>query len=450
MNRRQLTLLLSLLFLGCGSDNSAPTVDTAEQTASAELPLLSKTPHKDLQAELTLLIEQHATPGLLSGSGLDQSAPRARFASRSKVTNEQATVAAALNQAFPPISRPLVRGQLDEVYSGGPLSLSPVQLERGRDLLRKHSEAIDRFRRALADDRSFGLPLERGVLVNLEFLEPLEIGCRLEAIAAAAALAENLPANALPHLQVMLHAAQKLGRERNVTTRLAAANLRADALFVLRSIAAHNRVTRAIHTELLRLLSASAADWPHDAQAWIGDRAAGLLIYELVRNGQYLSLLPSEEVKRLEEQKIVNVTGRAVMRNIDADQLFYLRAMRQMIDACNRPYFERTTVLKQLRRELTETEQTADYPLVAATLLLDDFETAHRRQAEDLARFRACQLALTAALGQPIDALQQNPLTGRLYTFTRTPLSITITDSNTADPPLELPILPASLATTDG
>lgn len=448
MNLRQITLLVSLLCLGCGSDPSQPTILTAEQAAHAELPLLSKSPHQGLQAELSLVIQQCATPGLLSRqSGADQNAPRARLASRTKVAKQQATIAGALNQAFPPISRPLVRGQIDEVYAGGPLSLSPIQLERGRDLLRKHAEAIDRFRRALAGDQSFGLPLERGILVNLEFLEPLEVGCHLEAIAAADALAENLPARAIPHLQVMLHAAQKLSLEMNITTRLAAANLRADALFVLRAVAAHTRVTRDIHIELLRLLETHAADWPHDAQAWIGDRAAGLLIYELVRDGQYLSLLPADEVKRLEEQKIVNVTGRAVMRNIDADQLFYLRATRQMIDACNRPYFERTALLKQLRRDLTETEQTADYPLVAATLLLDDFETAHRRQAEDLARFRACQLALTAALDQPTDLLEQNPLTGRPYTLTHTPLAITITDiareGITDDPPIELPILPA-------
>jgi hypothetical protein len=165
-------------------------------------------------------------------------------------------------------------------------------------------------------------------------------------------------------------------------------------------------------------------------------------VYELVRDGRYLSLLSADEIRQLDEQRTARATAQAAARNIDEDQRYYLQAMRQLIDACRQPFCERTTVLENIRGELVAKEQTADYPLVAATLLLADFETAHRRQAEDMARCQAWLIALGTALGQPPPSVPTNPLTGSPYTIERTPLSVTVSGVLLGrDEPCVVPVL---------
>ena len=254
------------------------------------------------------------------------------------------------------------------------------------------------------------------------------MGCRLEAVAAAVKIADGEPAEALPHLRTLLTTARFLASEPNVTTRVAAANIRRDALAVLATIVAHDRCSADLHQELFDLLSAETSDWPADAHAWVGDRAAGLLTYELVREGHYLSLLAADEVQRLKSQQNLEATARAALRNIDADERFYLQAMRQLIDACEQPYCQRIEVLNAIRRDLRDQERSSDYPLVAGTLLMADFETAQRHQAEDLARCQAWLVALGAALGRESTAPVTNSLTGQPYRVDRTPLAVTVAE----------------------
>jgi hypothetical protein len=399
----------------------------------AELPGLSASPHRGLQEELSLVEQERGTPLAVSPAG-----------DSPEQAGNQDTAAAALSDAFPPISRSLLQGQLNEVYRGGPLALSPVQLERGRELVVRYAEGIDAFRLALPKEgQGFGVRMADGMLADLAFLEPLAIGCRLEATAAAARLADNRPDEAVPHLETMLRATRVLADEPNATTRVAAANLRANSLAVLRAIATHPEATRSTHEQLLAVLTKQTADWPDDARAWTGDRAGGLVVYELVRDGQYLALLTKDEAQALEERQMLRVTAKAVMRNLDEDELFYLQAMRQLIGSCQLPFAQREPVLRQIRNDLTTREATAGYPLLAGNILLVDFETGHRRQAEDLARCQAWTLALVAALGRTGESLPANPLTGRAYHIERTPLAVTVADIIPgADESCQVPILP--------
>ncbi|MDX1946900.1 MAG: hypothetical protein SFU86_15975 [Pirellulaceae bacterium] len=417
MGRSWLVLgAIGLAAAGCGPAKSPHPASTAGRNACAELPRTKAAPHRELQAELALVEQERGLPLQVDPTARDAPAD-----------TDELTPARLLIRAFPPFSRALVLGQLDEIYRGGPLALSPVQLERGRELLRRQAQAAHDFRQALpATGRGFGVRLADGVLADLEFLDPLAIGCRLEGVGAAVALADNRPDDALPHFEVMLRAARLLAAEPNVTMRVAAANIRGDALHVLSAIATHDQASRETHEQLFAVLALQTADWPDDARAWHGDRAAGLLVYELVRDGQYLSLLSQAEMKALEEQRIVRVTAKAVMRKLDDDELFYLRAMRQMLAACQQPYAERQEVLRQIRGELAARESSADYPLVAGTILLADFEHGHRRQAEDFARSQAWLLALGTALGREPAAPPINPLTGQPYAVEVTPLSVVV------------------------
>ncbi len=426
-------VIVAVACSGCGQA-AAPDPGTADgRLELAAWPGVSAAADSALQAELALVKQQRGLP-------LDLVPAAARRGG----SGTKSAAAEALDRAFPPLSRSLVRGPLDDIYTGGPLALSPVQIERGRELVRKYADASRKFRTVLPQEPGgFGSRLADGTLVDLGFLEPLDLGCRLEAVAAAVRIADGEPAQALPKLKTLLGTARLLAVEPNVTTRVAAANVRRDGLAVLAAIVAHEDCTADLHQQLFDMLSAETGHWPPDSGAWIGDRAAGLVIYELVREGHYLSLLPADEVEQLRSQQSLEATARAAVRNIDADERFYLQAMRQLIEACERPYYERRDALAAISRELRDKEQTSEYPLIAGSLLLADLETAHRRQAEDLARCQAWLVALGTALGRDApggasqvfgarhaerDGHVANPLTGAAYQIERTPLAVTVSD----------------------
>src|SRR5439155_15132199 len=110
---------------------------------------------------------------------------------------------------------------------------------------RRFAAGIEKWRTAIQlKQADFGLRFADGPLADLEFLDPLTVGCRLEEIAAADALADGRPQDALSQVENLLRAARLLTHVWNITTRIAAANLRADALEVMRTIANHPEVTR--------------------------------------------------------------------------------------------------------------------------------------------------------------------------------------------------------------
>jgi hypothetical protein len=410
---------------GQSSDAASPATD---RQRFAELVGLRSTPHAGLQAELALLESERMTP-LLMDADLAVARPPAESAkqSRHSFSDRPLTGIEAVRDAYPALSRSLVRGQLDKVYRGGPPRLSPVELERARELLLRYADNRRRFQAALAGDwPGCGVSVADGPTADCEFLEPLGLGCRMEALAVGDALADNRPDDALPFVATIFRAAQIVGDQWNVTLRVAAANLRSEALRVLSAVAEHPHATRETHERLLAMIDGQLETWPPDARAWTADRAGGLVVYELVRDGYYLSLLPHGEVKRLEEQGLLHSTGKAASRNIDADEFFYLTSMRQMIEACGRPYFERVAVLQAIRQDLEAREATAEYPLVAGQLLLADFEAAHRRQAEDLSRIIAWRVALAAAIGDESSAPPANPYTGQPLVVDVSPAEIRV------------------------
>jgi hypothetical protein len=413
-------LFVSSAVLGCArsGSESARAAPVKQLERYAELPGLSSSPHTGLKAELALLTQERATPLALDAH---QIAIRTQ-SSRTALSGRQ-----ALGEAIPAISRPLLKAQLDEVYRGGQLTLSPVQLERARQVLRRWTDDRARFEQALeACSGGLDLPVADGVLADLRFLEVLQLGCRLEALAAAEALAENQPEEAIVPLAVMLRAARILAKEWNITTRASAANLREDALHVLDAVANQHQATRETHERLLALLTRETSNWPPDAAAWIGDRATGLIVYELVRDGYYFSLLEPAELAQLREDGLLDATAKAVMRDLDGDQMFYLSAQRRIIESCRLPYFQRAPVLQELRLELAALERRADYPLIAGRLLLSDFESAHLRQAEDRARCQGWEVALAAACQKTPARTPTNPITGKPLQVRETPQQVRV------------------------
>ncbi|MBP89126.1 MAG: hypothetical protein CMJ64_20820 [Planctomycetaceae bacterium] len=133
----------------------------------------------------------------------------------------------------------------------------------------------------------------------------------------------------------------------------------------------------------------------------------------MIRNGYLLSLLTKEEISEYEKKVGLKELASVVRKNVDSDELFYLQAMRELIDACRQPFPERIEVFRQLDHDLGVLRNGESYPFVADQLLLVQIERTQRLQSVDRARCEAWRLALLLALGsEPAVGSNLNPLTG--------------------------------------
>ena len=148
----------------------------------------------------------------------------------------------------------------------------------------------------------------------------------------------------------------------------------------------------------------------------------------MIRNGYLLSLLTKEEISEYEKKVGLKELASVVRKNVDSDELFYLQAMRELIDACRQPFPERIEVFRQLDHDLGVLRNGESYPFVADQLLLVQIERTQRLQSVDRARCEAWRLALLLALGsEPAVGSNLNPLTGTVLQKTSPDLSAKFT-----------------------
>jgi hypothetical protein len=218
----------------------------------------------------------------------------------------------------------------------------------------------------------------------------------------------------------MLHISETLAAEQNVVCRGFAARQRSAALQVVEGVAQHPTATRQTQRQLAAMISQQLARWPSDAQAWIGDRAQGLHTYELIRDGYLLSLLTYDEIREYRDQVGIQELAQLVAANIDRDELFYLKTMREVVEACERPFYLRSKLFMQIESNLEVLRASGTYPFVADQLLFVELEQGHRVQALDRARCEAWRLALRIAADERPAQLPTNPLTGDTFVIDTT------------------------------
>ncbi|MFW6172105.1 MAG: hypothetical protein ACODAD_16585, partial [Planctomycetota bacterium] len=242
---------------------------------------------------------------------------------------------------------------------------------------------------------------------------------RLEAFCVADELGRGKPTAAMFALRTMLLIDARLSAVPRVAARRAAARLRAQAMSVAAALVDHPQCSSTLRRELLRVLEAQLDNWTPDRVTWVGDRAVGLHAYELVRDGQLLSVLTPREIARLENTGDLNAFCTAVENTVDEDEWFYLSTMRRVIDACEQPFFTRVDVLEKINQEADQLLDTQNAPLFATTVLLPDMARIHRLMAVDRARCEAWVMALRAAANEPVDRTAVNPVTGKPYDLVR-------------------------------
>jgi len=384
-------LVVLEVLVGAGCRRSTSEEASRRQIAEAfgRLPGLNAAPDPQLRAELARIVEEKATPELLA---------------RSEIPADQ-NAAEVLSGLFDPAE---VRSILDRsaaIFPPGEFKFSPTGLEKAIRFREEYEVQRQRARHALQRPSSkFPIQYEAGFAADVSFIDMVRISGRLEAFWAAESLAGDDVASAIESLEYMFRLAACLAAEKHATARLQAAFLREEALSVLQAIVEHPEISqpKITHEQLRRLaamVQGQLAAWTPDQHAWIGDRALGMHAYELVRAGRLMELLTEGELKQFAQEGILGDMPAAAERNVNQDELYYLEAMRKIIDACSRPYYERIEVLQSIREDLQRKRNSPEFPLVAGRLLLADMEKGHAIQARDRAQCEAWALALATAAG---------------------------------------------------
>lgn len=404
MARNRLTAIALFLaipmVIGCGQGGGLRSRDDWKPEDVGDLPGARRSSDSRLQAELARLDEEQLTPAALS---------------RGDIPPEE-NAAEALRDLFP---KSMLEGLQERSARyvpppGTPLDATTIE---GRDSFlsqyqRQQQQARAALERPAAD---FGLRPVQGFFSDQSLLETAVICARLEMIDALEHVSADDPAGALPPVGYALKWAQQLAAQKHLRARLEAAFLRSEILSVIHAMVHHPSADAAVHAELYRMLAEQLENWTPDADAWIGDRAIGLHTYEVIRAMRGSLLLGPEDMQILSEEGLLDQIVRPDLRQLDDDQVFYLSAMGEMIDACELPYFQRQATLQSLRSKLQSVRASDNFPVVAARMLLGDIEEGHEIQTRDRAACEAWAVALALAAGLPKPPYDINPLTGKPY-----------------------------------
>jgi hypothetical protein len=389
---------------GCRDGGSAqpPGVPSAESFGS--LPGLRETPDRELQAELARIVDEGGTPEQLAQNSIPP----------------ERNVAAGLQRLFLPRRVAATFEESSEIYPQGRFAFNPVRLQRAIEFHKKYDSQHQHAREALArTECSFGICYQDGFEADLGFVDVVRTCGRLEAFRAAEAIEQDDLLSAIEALGYMLRLAACLAAEKHVTCRSEGAFLRAEALAVLAAIVEHGSLAREHLAALSARLDEQLSRWPPDADAWIGDRALGMHAYEVVRAGRLVELLTPAEIDEFKREGILKDLPVAAQRTVNQDEIYYLRAMREIIDGCSRPFYARTEAFAAIRQDLQEKRNSPEFPIVAARLLLVAIENGQAIQAQDRAACEAWALALALAAGRQRSTSAVNPLTGQPYQVAR-------------------------------
>jgi hypothetical protein len=398
-SRHQCALLCALLLLigGCSPAAKPPTPLEQQVCKLVQLPGIRGSAHPQLATELQQVEAQQQLPAQLD-------------AAIAPGTYEPFVA------PFPDISRPTLQREVNALWPRVALRLEPGALQKAREQLQQQAPSRAQFQRAIQQTGARPqLRLTDALLAGDDWLDAIQVGCRLEGLAAADILAEHQPDAAVLPLERILRVARQLDREPHLNARLLAAELRADAAQVLHAIANHPATTITTLQRLQELLLAQLTAWPSDERILITERAHGLLVYELVRAGNYVQILPIDQRTDLQRKGILATSARAALADVDADELFYLRAMQLQITAAKAPYYQRLSTLENLRTELQTRSASGEFPLVAGSLLLPKSFEIHQRLAADRARCEGWVIVLTTVCERPLGSPPPCPLTGQAY-----------------------------------
>ncbi len=394
-------LFLLAILLGCDT-GMRPGDKPPDFTAYGTLPGLAKSPDTVLQDELARLQAEEVTPAQLQAAN--------------PILPNDDNIAAGLREQLSAEKVMRAMNDIAEIYPHDQFIWPAGSLERARELIKYHRIALAQMQAVLdRPECSFQIDFANGILAEIAVFDTATLAHRWEALDAAIHMADGDLDKAEQNLVRMLRLDQAMAHESHLVPRLKAVTMRLEALRVLEALVQHPAATPQLAARLRDLLALQLAAWPADSQAWIGDRAIGLHTYEMIRHGYVLSVLTEDELAALRKEPGVSATAKAIQKHIEADERYYATTMREIITACEQPYYQRHNLLVKVEQYLKETELSPEFPMVAGKILLTHLDTSHRRQAHDLAAMEGWHLLLCAATDEPLPAYEVNPSNGKPY-----------------------------------
>lgn len=414
---------------GCGPTSSEPSLDeVADRESYGKLPGLAAVPDQDLRAEYARIVEEGGAPEQLA------SPPPA----------DEENVAAGLRDLFPPDKIDSILDEANLIVPPPRLGFEydPVRLQRAVAFWKRYEPQWQEAREALARPKcDFGLQHMRGQAADLTFVNVVWIAARLEFFHAADRLQQDDLDAATRSLENVLRLAACLAGEKHIHPRGQAVFLRSEALWLLEAIVRRPKVQRKHLEGLFNLVQNQLAHWPGDAGAWVGDRAQGMHTYEMVRDGRLMELLQPADIARMGGRDSERDLAGAAQRTVNSDELYYLRVMRRVIDACADPYYRRAALFQDIRTDLQQKHGTGEFPLVAGYVLLPGVAEAQAIQARDRALCEGWALALANAAGLALPPYRANPVTGLPYKVVRNAGRVEVSGVVTGEKGDERPIL---------
>lgn len=432
--RRSLVLgpLLVLMSVGCEGRPRARFGQPEDLERYAKLPLALTTHHADLRAELARVVAEGGTPAQLADA-----------ATTAGGKSTAAAVLTELSELFPADTREMLLKRIVAVYPDDQFQFSPLERQAARELLQSVDERRRNYQRLIMTPR---LPLVHahslGMGADMGYLDCVEVGNRLVVLSCEEHLEAERLQPATDAWEALMRGAAWMSQQKHMVPRLAAVHRRHEAFSALGAIVRHPKVAREHLVRIEQVMKRELAEWPADAEAWVGERAEGLHTYELVRDGYLLSVLPFEELRQYREEIGVEKLGQAVGKNLDVDELFFLQSVRKLREVSQKSYPERRAAVEQLMAELERLRQTDQYPFLADQVLLQNLDEEQQWLALDRARAEAWWLAVRTALGEASDSPSVNPLTGQPFSVVKTDSEVVVDGIDSDEKPIRLSLKP--------
>ena len=385
---------IGLIFLACGIAGCRRT--TVEEEVKAEF-----TSHVDLV--LTLASQDPSVQAEMSRITAEGGLPRQMQEAEDQLAANEDLSAAFFDVFDSDWQLQSLQESLVKIWPAGDLDFGDA-LPRARKLIAEHQDRRRILREGLRSPNTrFRLDFTQGFGSDLRWLTATDVLARMEAIEIDNAVSNQQPEQAIESLDIMFRLARKLDEAPQLIPRLQSVEIRRLALKGIQRVASSASATETTREYLLGMLERQLALWVDEAQAWKGDRAIGMHVYEMVRDGGYLSLLTDQELNELDARRERIDRAYVVLRNIDIDELYFLETMRLAIEMSRVPFYERLKIWNERFETLDEWRGGHKFPRVAADMMFQAFTTAQQRIGRDRARCEAWRMALQKSLGRPVD-----------------------------------------------
>ena len=265
--------------------------------------------------------------------------------------------------------------------------------------------------------------ISEGTRVNTGASRYLADYALLEEYAIAQALLDGNIEEATAALAFIFRIAHLASRLKDIGVRADAARVRLRAFDVMQRVVLDPQFERRHMIFLRDMLSDQYHDWTPERDAWFGDRADGLMVYQrAIRNGLE-SAFDTLELQELFNRGIgLAVAEQGFRKYRDEDMVFYLRAMQQILDASGKTLMERLDVLDQIDLDLADKQDIFD----SAGVAMEPFVAGIRLQSVEhfMVLFAQDQSALNRALVAIHHSLGQTNTNHYLDPFTDEPYEV--------------------------